>query len=304
MLTYEESVIAYLRQNRTGTRREIARFLGVSTVKAGQTVDFLLENHFFLQKPKVSDARGRRAGILSLSDEILLPVLDMTGDVFSLRLMTLSGQCADERPFLHNRYFTREENAAAFIRNAALYLKRRLPNPPFRCAAILTPFSYYERSFADYCSEDLIRHQLAALMPGWTTLLCNDAEAGAAALSIRSAPRPDALIAIKSDRAFAAFPNGREPLDLSAYFDNGQSLVEIFAENNTPALSAFFAHAALFLAAERFLVDRQGKTLPTPAGGKPLLIPLPTEEQFYTFGASLLLLKQLIITATHCKGDS
>lgn len=304
MLSYEGSVVAYLRQNRTGTRRDLARFLGCSTVKAGQTVDSLLERRFLLQKPKLTDTRGRREGLLSLSDDILLPVLDMSKNAFILRLFTLSGRCAAERPYLHNSYFTREENIAAFIRTAALYLTRHLPDDSTRSAAVLLPFAYHEKSFADYCSEDFIREQLAARMPGWTTLLCTDAEAGAAALADRLMPRPDALIAFRGDRCFAAFPDNRAPIDLSGYADNGKSLAEIAETGDEEALAAFFSRAALFLGCESFLVDWQtNRAAAMPSVKQPLLCLTPDGFPFYSFGASLLLIQKRITAVFHSKGD-
>ena len=301
MLSQEESIISYLRLNRTGTRREIARYLGCSTVRVGQIVESPLENRFIIQKPQLSNTRGRRAASLFLSDTVQLPVLDMTGDVFTLKIMTLSGKCVAERPFLRNQYFTREENVAAFIRTAALYLKRHLTDFSFPCASIMLPFAYHEKTFSDYCFVDFIIQQIRARLPNWTTVLCTDAEAGAAALSSRPMPHPDALIVINDERAFAAFPDERVPIDLSNYSCNGKKLPTCFAENDGNTLSMFFEHASLFLSAESFLVDMKPST---SRKTMPLLCPLSNAASFYAYGASLLLLQKLIITASHRKGDT
>ena len=308
--TAEERVLFYLRRNRSATRAEIAGAVGMSTVSAGRTIDSLIEGEFIRQKPKLTDAAGRRGSKVSLNDAFELAVLDLSRDSFVLRFFALSGKQNDERPYLHNRYLTREENAAAFIRSAALYLNKHDANRPVAGVAVLLPFADRPAGFADYCEESFIRHQLSVRFPDKPTFIFNDAVSAGAALYDRTMPHPDALIYLHPDRSFIAFANEEAPVDLSACRCGGKALSDCVSENAVDNVAEFLLNASVLLGIGSCLMDSslpydavQAAIRHTAPSAGIVLFPSAHDSSLYASGASLLLQNKLLNIRFQSKGD-
>ena len=76
------------------TRKEIAEYIGVSTVTVGKAVDTLTQNGFITSRGKLSGELGRKSEFLDISDNNVL-LIDLTSDDFSYSISPMSRDSID-----------------------------------------------------------------------------------------------------------------------------------------------------------------------------------------------------------------
>lgn len=121
------------------SRLEISAKTGISLMTVGKAAEAMIRAGIAMEGKPAKDCSGRRAGILSFSDNSFFAVCDMSKSTFYMYLVTPSLKITDGIRYIAKNNFYFEENAAIFLENVRVYLQSKLPELPLGIGVILAP---------------------------------------------------------------------------------------------------------------------------------------------------------------------
>lgn len=107
------------------TRAEISQKTGLSLMTVGKIADAFTKLEITKEEKDTSNAVGRKASVLCVTDNYYAILLDLTDNRFLCELVDLSCNVIDRFSYAYSDDFYYEENMILFLKNLNLYLRMR-----------------------------------------------------------------------------------------------------------------------------------------------------------------------------------
>lgn len=108
------------------SRSDISAQTGLSLMTVGKVVDALLNLNMVRQSKEVKAVAGRKAGLININSDNFCVILDLTSKDFVMIVIDIHLSVVDKMKYVYNSDFYYEENLYIFLKNANIYLRRRL----------------------------------------------------------------------------------------------------------------------------------------------------------------------------------
>ena len=141
-----KSIFTSIADSERISRAEISAKTDLSLVTVGKIADALLELGIISQVKEVRSQAGRRAGLLSVSQEKFAVILNITSYEFRCAILNLQLNLLERYAFAYRSDCTFEENLNAFLAEAAHYVNRKYSMEQCFGVGVAVPGPYHADS--------------------------------------------------------------------------------------------------------------------------------------------------------------
>ncbi len=119
-----KSILVDIASRNKSARGHIAKNTGLSVMTVGKVADILIEAGIVTEEKSDRVCTGRRAGLLSVKDEMYAAVIDLSEHVFRLNIADMMLLPTHSMKFTYNKKYLYDQNLFLFFKTVKSYLDR------------------------------------------------------------------------------------------------------------------------------------------------------------------------------------
>ncbi len=160
------------------SRAALSEKTGLSLMTVGKAADALTAEGLITQSKPATGAAGRRAGMLTLSESYFMLSLDISGETFAAKALSLALKETESLYYPYNRSLTSEDNLMIFFRESGSLLLKQLKSKKLIGVGILISGDKEQQAFMNpHVTKDTVKNILKSAVGISPDLIMNGMEA-------------------------------------------------------------------------------------------------------------------------------